>query len=62
MRTQTTHPLPRSQRLESLVSRLTRMYRRRRAQGRDLAGLTARSNRLTHAYLAAREDELNSPL
>lgn len=53
---------PRSARIEALVFRLTRLYRRRRVNGRDVAWLVARSNRLTTAYLAARETELSSPL
>jgi hypothetical protein len=58
----TSHHRPRTARLEASVFRLTRLYRRRRAEGRDLAWLIARSNRLTTAYLAAREAELSSPL
>lgn len=62
MRHNTSHTRPRTARLEASVSRLTRLYRRRRAEGRDVAWLIARSNRLTTAYLAAREAELSSPL
>lgn len=56
------HKQPRSERIASAVTRLTRLYLQRRRQGRPLAGLLARSKRLSAAYLKAREADYSRPL
>ena len=50
------HPT-RSQRLEKLVSRITRSYRRCKLQNRPLDRHIRRATRLTDAYIAALESE-----
>lgn len=50
----------RSTRLEKLIGRLTRAYRRRLAAGRPVASLLRLNRVLSDAYLSAREEELNA--
>ncbi len=58
----TPHPPTRSQRLASAVTHLTRLYCARRRAGRPVAWLVVRSNKLSAAYLLAREADYARPL